>query len=257
LGRVRAKGAASYEALAGCYDRLFRLHHAAWRRARRELLKRVPFRITSLCDLACGTGTAALEFARRGVRVTAVDLSAAMCRSVRRKARREGVCVRVMHADMRSFHLPERVDLVTCCFHSLNHLFTERDFRRALQRVREALRPGGYFFFDCAHAKMYEAASSDRSYLDAGDFFLVRGYEFDSAHQKAHYEATWFVRRGAHWQRFVERIPQVPWPDVKVRAMLRQEGFALTATHDSARFVYGPEARGGRNLLTFYLARRK
>jgi cyclopropane fatty-acyl-phospholipid synthase-like methyltransferase len=43
-----------------------------------------------------------------------VDLSPVMCRRAREKAREAGLPLRVIHADMREFRLPELVDLVTC-----------------------------------------------------------------------------------------------------------------------------------------------
>lgn len=249
-------GATSYEALAEHYDRFFRWQRAVWRRARRELLNPLRPHVTSHCDLGCGTGNTALEFARRGVRVFAVDRSAAMCRLVRRKARSGHLAIRVVRADIRSFRLPETVDLVTCEFHSLNHLLREKDFRRALRRVRAAVRHGGFFFFDCAHRAMYEAASSEERCYDSRDLFVLRGYQFDAARRRARFEATWFVRRGTRWHRFEERIPQVPWEDGKVRALLRREGFEILATRDGARFVPRHETRRARGFVTFYLARR-
>ena len=103
---------------------------------------------------------------------------------------------------------------------------------------------------------MYEAASAEDRCYDSRDLFALRGYNFDPARQRAHFEATWFARRGACWHRFDERIPQVPWQDGKVRAWLRKEGFEILATRDGARFVPLPEARRSRGFLTFYLVRR-
>ncbi len=166
------------------------------------------------------------------------------------------VPLRVLCADMRGCRLPETVDLVTCEFHALNHLLREADLRRTLRCVHRMLRPGGFFLFDCGHQAMYLAAPARHSFLDSGKLFLVRGYQFDRVRGRAHFEATWFARQGARWQRFDERIPQVPWPDAKLRALLRQEGFSLQAARDAARFLPAKEARRARRCVTFYLARR-
>jgi SAM-dependent methyltransferase len=246
-----------YDALAGCYDQFFPRPRALWRRARKALLRRLPIRVTSLCDLACGTGNTALEFARRGVRVFALDGSAAMCRILRRKARKLRVPLRVIRADMRTCRLPQPVDLVTCEFHALNHLLRESDLRRMLRCVHRMLRPGGFFFFDCGHQAMYVAAPARHTFLDSGEMFLVRGYHFDAARKRAQFEATWFVRKGARWQRFDERIPQVPWSDARLRALLRQEGFALEAARDAAHYLPAGEARRASGCVTFYLTRKQ
>ncbi|MCZ2150653.1 MAG: methyltransferase domain-containing protein [Bryobacterales bacterium] len=71
-----------YKLLAEHYDELFGFARSWGEFARTNLLANVLPKIDSACDLACGTGTAALELARRGLKVYAVDLSPTMCVSV-------------------------------------------------------------------------------------------------------------------------------------------------------------------------------
>src|SRR5436305_2579640 len=109
----------SYGKLAEHYDRLFPFAAAWGERAREQLLGGILAQISSACDLGCGTGTTALALARLGLRVYGVDLSASMCAVARRKARRARLPVQILRADMRSFRLPQAVDLVTCEFDAL------------------------------------------------------------------------------------------------------------------------------------------
>ena len=104
--------------------------------------------VETACDLACGTGTTALILARKGINMYAVDLSPLMCRIAREKAGRARLPVRVLRADMRSFRLPESVDLVTCEYDALNHVPRRADLRMVAKAVERVLRPGGHFFFD-------------------------------------------------------------------------------------------------------------
>src|SRR5574337_334676 len=123
-----------------------------------KLLAVILRRAEAACDLACGTGTTAVEFARRGIRMYAVDASPAMCRLARKKARKAGVHLNVLHADMRSFRLPGTVDLVTCEFDAVNHVPRKSDFDRVARAVAGALRPGGWFFFDVNNRLAFEKA---------------------------------------------------------------------------------------------------
>jgi SAM-dependent methyltransferase len=134
--------------LAEYYDQLFTFHLPWFETARRRILGQILPKVESACDLCCGTGPTALSFARRGVRVTGVDLSPVMCRLAREKARRAGLPLRVIRADMREFRLPEPVDLITCEFDALNHVARKEDLRQVAQAVSRALRPGGHFYFD-------------------------------------------------------------------------------------------------------------
>jgi ubiquinone/menaquinone biosynthesis C-methylase UbiE len=66
-------------------------------------------------DVSCGTGNYALELARQGADVTAVDLSEAMLEIAKTKAKREGIKVSFAHGLSESLPFPEATfDIVTC-----------------------------------------------------------------------------------------------------------------------------------------------
>ena len=73
-------------------------------------------------DLGCGTGTNALEMARRGWRVTGVDFASRAIREARRKAAREGFGIEFLAADvsdLRELAGPYDYALDIGCLHSL------------------------------------------------------------------------------------------------------------------------------------------
>src|SRR5512140_1704584 len=100
-----------YRWLAKYYDEFFEPGRGPINAARERVLRPVMASVRAACDLACGTGTTALKFARMGIDTYAVDVSAAMCREARVKARSAGLPVRVVRGDMRTFRLPAAVDL--------------------------------------------------------------------------------------------------------------------------------------------------
>jgi hypothetical protein len=157
---------------------------------------------------------------------------------------------------VRSFRLPEPVDLVTCEFHSLNHLGSPNDLARTMSRVFAALCPGGYFFFDVAHAALYRGAADDTRCYDSGGLFSVRGYEFDGARGKGQFTATWFVQSGSRWRRFDEEIDQVPWSRQQVVKALRKAGFRAICCYDGAQFLPKGQRGGQRGWLSFFLAHK-
>jgi SAM-dependent methyltransferase len=145
-----------YRLLARYYDDFFTLHRDGYRRSHERLLGAILPRIGSACDLACGTGTTAIEIATRGISVFALDVSPIMCRLTREKAARAGVTLHVLRRDMRNFRLPEPVDLITCEFDALNHLPHKRDLQHVTRSAARALRAGGYFCFDVSNRKAFE-----------------------------------------------------------------------------------------------------
>lgn len=116
-------------------------------------------------ELGCGTGRIALEIARSGLEVTALDRSKPMLDWARQKAERARLRVSFLRSDMRQTRLwgqssravprpAGRLRLVTrfgtilLPFNTLQHL-TELDSVRSLfRRVRSHLAPGGRFLLD-------------------------------------------------------------------------------------------------------------
>src|SRR5512143_3095778 len=125
------------------------------------------------CDLCCGTGTSALEFARRGLRGYGVDASLHMLSVARAKFARAGVRVETIHADMRKFRLPETVDLITCEFDAINHLKHKRDLQAVAKSVARALKPGCMFFIDANTQRAFEKLSVNNWILQGHGFFMA------------------------------------------------------------------------------------
>ena len=92
-------------------------------------------------DLATGTGSCAIQLARRGWRVAAIDFSEVGIGVAAEHANRMGVQVDWIIADLDDFRLPpERFDVITV-FNYLN-----RD--NLPGEVTRSLRPGGMLVFE-------------------------------------------------------------------------------------------------------------
>ncbi len=245
-----------YKILAEHYDELFGFTRSWGALARANLLADVFPRIDAACDLACGTGTAAVELARRGLKVYAVDLSPAMCRLARRKIRASGLPAQVIRADMRDFHLPRQVGLVTCEFDALNHVPQRKDLGSVTRAVARALHPGGHFYFDVNTELAFERIWPVTWWLEKPGVVLVMRGEYDRSAGKAFADAEWFIREGRLWRRRHEYIEQVCWTDQEIRGALRDAGFCSIRKWDAAPFFKDdPFVRPGYR--TFYLARKQ
>lgn len=142
-GATRADGAA-----AGDAGRFWEKHYRARRRtggARpNPLLAEIatPLPPGAVLDLGCGAGGDTIWLARRGWRVTAVDISGTAVEGVRTRAHALGLadCVTAERHDLARSFPAGSFDLV-----SAQYLHTPFSFPRSqvLRTAAEALRPGG------------------------------------------------------------------------------------------------------------------
>lgn len=104
-----------------------------------------------LLDIGCGTGGHAIELARRGHRVTGVDLSEDMLRHARRKVAGASLESRLdfVQGDARSFRLPHTAfDAAIMMFAVLGYITDNDGLVSALSTVRAHLNPGAPFCCD-------------------------------------------------------------------------------------------------------------
>ncbi len=92
-------------------------------------------------DVGAGTGRVALDLARRGHRVTALDQDQALLAELERRA--TGLSVRTVCGDARSFTLSERFGAILVPMQTIQLLGARRGRQRFLRRAARHLRPGG------------------------------------------------------------------------------------------------------------------
>lgn len=120
----------------------------------RQTRREVDFLVRSLrlpagarvLDVPCGYGRHAAELARRGFRVSGVDLSRAMLAEARRRWT-EGNNLRFILKDMRRLDFRGEFDAVVNLYTSFGY-FSPRENLAALRRLARALRPGGLILID-------------------------------------------------------------------------------------------------------------
>lgn len=239
------------------YDQLWPRRSTKWRAARQQLLGPVLRRSRTICELGCGTGTNSIEFARRGLKVYAVDLSREMCCVTQEKARKKRVKLKVMQADMRTFRLPEEVDCIASEWGPINHLRRKGDLLKVARSVARALQPGGYFYFDL-HQRRYFEGWAEPVVFENNRFFMAEQGGYLPQIGKGWAEFTFFIpSAGGSWTRHTDLFIEVHWTHKQVFRALRRAGFNSIRLFDFHDLEAAPSARPGkRSLRTMYLARK-
>ncbi len=119
-----------------------------------DLIERTvhPTEGAEILDVGCGRGRHARVLARRGYRVTGIDLSARAVDTARRRAVEEGLEITFTQQDMRVTRCRACFDGVVNLFSSFGYFEEEKDHERALRAMAEALRPNGWLVQDFMNA---------------------------------------------------------------------------------------------------------
>ena len=101
----------------------------------------------SVLELAAGPAEHARELSRRGLDVTTLDLSAAMCARAGHLAKANGTPLTVVQGDMRDMSFEAQFDGVYCWNTAFGY-FDEDKNAHVVDRVRHSLKSGGLFLLD-------------------------------------------------------------------------------------------------------------
>ena len=224
-----------YGALAFSYDGL--MADGAYRRRvdfLERLFKKSRLPVSTVLDLACGTGTVACLLAERGYRVIATDGSEEMLTQAAAKAAGLDTPPLFIRQDMPRLRLLEPVDAAVSTLDSLNYLTRERDLRETFRRVYRWLQPGGQFIFD-VNTPWKLRRMDGQMYMDeTEESFCAWRTFFSERTEICTYQVDLFrLRPDGAWQRDCEEHRERAWSGEMLRRCLAEAGFsAVTITGD-------------------------
>jgi ubiquinone/menaquinone biosynthesis C-methylase UbiE len=208
-------------------------------------------------DLACGEGTFAMAMAKRGLRVTGVDLSPEMLDIARERAAKEGLEVKFLQQDMRSLSLRGGFDVVTCWFDSLNYLLETDDLAQAFAGVSRVLDKNGIFVFDVNTIRALAVEWVREPcyvHLDSRDLFLVSVPQYDPATRIASLHITGFARENERWVRVDEVHKERGYTLKEIRQCLKRAGLRELACWASLDKM---EKLGRSTVRVWFVVRRQ
>lgn len=216
----------AYEALAASYDRLTNdVDYEATVNFYEEILRQEGLKPRTAVDLACGTGSVAAILARRGLRVTAVDMSEEMLTVAQQKTAEMENPPRFLCQPLQRLWLDRGVDLAVCALDSLDYITNPADCAEAIRRIYKALNPGGIFIFDVNTPEKLRAMDGQVFLDEDDDVYCVWRGEFDEASNICSYVMDLFQRRGGLWQRSFEEHREYAYSREQLTEYLRAAGF--------------------------------
>ena len=201
-----------------------------------------------LLDLATGTGSVALEFARRGCVVTGIDLSAPMIRQARQKARGEQLDVQFLCRDLADFTLPPRFDHAVCLYDSLNYILDPTKLKQAFANIKHALKDEGVFIFDVNTIHALEAELFTQESPPGAEIAYRWKSRYDRGTRISTIRMDFEVT--ATGDTFVISHRQRGYTDAELRSYLFHAGFGEITSYDAYRVL----APGPPSDRVFYVA---
>lgn len=185
--------------------------------------------VRTVLDLACGTGTVTWALADAGYEMIGIDSSPDMLSVCASKAAKHGgQAPLLLCQDMAELDLYGTVDAAVCTLDSANYVTDPRRLRRAFERVRLFLNPGGLFIFDVntesklasRHGTSFVSESAD------GNVFCACRTEYSAGKRMARYDISVFSRSPSGvYSRYDERHTQRIYSAAELEEMLEGAGF--------------------------------
>ena len=224
----------AYGSFAEIYDLLMDdIDYDAWADYYLRLLALSGLTPRTLCDCACGTGSMSVRFAKRGMRVTGVDISERMLAIGQEKGRAFGVQVMYVHQDMCCLTLPKQVDALICACDGVNYLLDDDRLRAFFRSAYLAIRPGGAFAFDVSSPWKLEHVLGDQFFgEDRDDVTYLWKNSYSTRERTVSMDLTFFVRRGdGLYRRFDEYHVQKAHEPAHLISLMAEQGFGEICTY--------------------------
>ncbi|HNS19338.1 MAG TPA: class I SAM-dependent methyltransferase [Sedimentisphaerales bacterium] len=182
-----------------------------------------------VCDLCCGVGRHAVELAKRGFAVTAVDRTRRYLHAARSHARDAGVKIEFVHEDMRQFSRLGAFDAVLNLFTSFGYFKTPGEDRQVIENIHRSLKPGGKLLIDVIGKEILARIFRARDWRPVGNAMMLE--ERRVINDWGGIESRWVMVKDGRQQEwlFSHRI----YAATELRGLVESCGFQDVAVYGS------------------------
>ncbi len=214
----------------------------------RNAVRRLHPGASTWLDLCCGAGSLLKIVCRQGFSAVGLDGS----RHQLRHARRNVPGARLLCCDVRELSLPQRFDVITCMYDSLNYLRSKRELGRVFRRVHGHLSPNGLFAFDMNTFEGLQDRWRRTSTLRGSRSTIIIDTSFSERSSLGRCRITGFLKEGRHYRKFEEVHLERGYRAREIEELLSGAGFSFQKC-DGDDFSR-PRKRSGRLL---YVCRKE
>jgi SAM-dependent methyltransferase len=189
-------------------------------------------------DLGCGSGILSRAIYQAGYDVLGIDISEAMIVMARQRVPQGEFRVE----SLLKAKLPPSV-AIAAVGEAINYLFdpenTKSSLAKLLQRIHDALQPGGVFLFDVAEPGRVPGTGPVRTYFEGNDWAVLVRSEEDRKCRFLTRTITSFRQVGELYRRDQEVHRQRLLPRSELAAQLRRIGFRVRVLRGYGKLRFG------------------
>lgn len=190
-----------------------------------------------MLDLACGTGSLAIELKKRGIDVFGADMSYDMLTQAQMKSFEARLDIMFVRQKMQQLTLAGEIDTCVCTLDSLSHLQGREELKKAIGRVAYYMADGGMFIFDVNTPYKHEHILADNTFVyDTDEVFLVWRNTYRAHDCSVKIELDFFAPEGKLYSRESESFREFAYPQSEIEELLRGAGFEVLAVYDDTSF---------------------
>lgn len=198
--------------------------------------------VSTVLDMACGTGAQAIGLAVRGFRVTGSDISPYMVSQARAKAEIYQVEVDFLEQDMRCLG-DQKFDAIVALYNAVGHL-TSSELQKVIQKTQTLLNTGGLLVFDtfrrASLAKVPTGVFRDLS-LRVEDKLITRDTQmvFDTREMKVNFSQVTSMASGFSEAKTIrESYGLSVFNDAEIEHTIRTAGFTSCVFQEGSMFEF-------------------
>jgi len=186
---------------------------------------------TLLLDLACGTGSFTLEFAKRGIETIGVDMSEEMLSIAREKAFDEAVNILFLCQKGEELDLYGTVDGAVCCMDSVNHITDIESLEKVIAKVSLFMEKDSLFIFDVNTPYKHEKVLGNNTFVfEEDDIFGVWQNTYNKDTCITDICLDFFVAtQDGMYERFSEEISERAYTVKELENILKKYDFEVLA----------------------------
>jgi len=202
-------------------------------------------------DCPCGIGRISIPLAKKGVRVTGVDITESYLDELAVKSKRLGLKIDLIRTDMRRINFDRRFDAAGNIWTSFGYFEKESDNQLVLKKIFRALKPGGKFMLHVINRDWIIRNYTSIGLTEAGRVKVLERRHFDFA--SSINRSEWIYLVDGREKTFMENLRLYSYHEL--RTMMRKAGFVdiqgFSTTRDdpvkfSQRMMFVIGTRPGR-----------